>query len=161
MPEWTARTADLDDPEQQAAISTLIQAYARDPMGGAGELPADVVSRLIPGLRKHPTSVVFLAYAGSEPVGVAVCFVGFSTFAGRPLLNVHDLAVAPGSRRRGVGRLLLDSAERHARAEGCCRLTLEVRIDNTAARSLYRSFGFGEPELGSGTEEMLFRSKVL
>ena len=161
MSELTARVANLDDPEQQAEISALIQAYARDPMGGGRELPVEVVERLIPGLRRHPTGTVFLAHAGPEPVGVAVCFVGFSTFAGRPLLNVHDLAVAPGARRRGAGRLLLESAERHARAEGCCRLTLEVRADNAPARALYSSFGFAEPEFGSGAEEMLFRSKPL
>jgi hypothetical protein len=36
-----------------------------------------------------PNARVFLAYLGGEAVGLATCFIGFSTFHGRPLVNVH------------------------------------------------------------------------
>ena len=150
MPQVTVIEAALDEPQHQEAILHLINAYARDPMGDGRDLPAAVRDRLIPGLQQHPTSLVFLAFDDAIPVGVAVCFVGFSTFAARPLINIHDLAVMPDSRGRGIGRLLLERVEAKGRELGCCKLTLEVREDNHRAQRLYQRFGFGDmpSELG-------------
>ena len=128
--------ADLANPSHAAAIVTVIDSYARDPAGGGQPLPADVRERLVPALREHPTTLVLLALAGDEPVGIAVCFFGLSTFKARPLLNIHDLAVVPSHRGKGLGRALLRAVEDHARRNGCCRLTLEVQDDNTRARAL-------------------------
>jgi ribosomal protein S18 acetylase RimI-like enzyme len=77
-----------------------------------------------------------------------VAFTGFSTFQGLPLLNIHDLAVLPAQRGAGVGRALLAAAEEHARATGCCKLTLEVQEDNTPARRLYERVGFRDVTYG-------------
>jgi ribosomal protein S18 acetylase RimI-like enzyme len=136
--------ADLDIPRHQEAVVALVSAYARDPFGQARDLPEDVRSALIAGLRAHPTTLVALAFDGGRPVGIAVCFVGFSTFAARPLINIHDLAVLPGSRGRGVGRRLLQHVEMRARERGCCKITLEVLDRNEVALRLYRAFGFGD-----------------
>jgi len=79
-----------------------------------------------------------------------VCVEGFSTFAGRPLVNVHDLVVDAAHRGRGIGTALLAEVERRARARGACRITLEVNAANEAAQRLYRRLGFGpweEPTL--------------
>jgi hypothetical protein len=83
MSEVTVIEADLNDCRHQTAILQLINAYARDPMGDGRDLPATVRDRLISGLRQHPTALVLLAFDDATPVGVAVCFVGFSTFAAR------------------------------------------------------------------------------
>jgi ribosomal protein S18 acetylase RimI-like enzyme len=154
-------TADLDDPAHRRAVRDMIDAYARDPHGAERGLPAAVLERLVPGLAAHPTTVVFLAFDGVEPAGVAVCFRGFSTFAARPLLNVHDLAVHPSYRRRGVGRALLEHAAAHARSLGCVKLTLEVREENAVARALYRACGFGDADIGAGAERTLFLERRL
>jgi ribosomal protein S18 acetylase RimI-like enzyme len=144
MRDVTVIEADLDDAQHQTAILYLVNAYARDPMGDGRDLPYAVRDRLIPGLRQHPTSLVFLALDDATPIGIAVCFVGFSTFAARPLINIHDLAVVPECRGQGVGRLLLERVEAKARELGCCKLTLEVRDDNHLAQRLYQRFGFGD-----------------
>lgn len=154
------RLADLSDPLDQASTLALIDAYARDPMGGSHPLPVDVRDRLIDGLRNHPTTLVHLAFEGDEPVGVAVCFLGFSTFAAKPLLNIHDLAVLPNYRGRGIGRQLLAAVEDDARARGCCKLTLEVFESNERARRTYAAAGFGDPVYGQ-EERTLFLSKTL
>jgi ribosomal protein S18 acetylase RimI-like enzyme len=91
---------------------------------------------------------VLLALEGERPVGMAICFVGFSTFQARPLLNIHDLAVVPDCRGQGIGRALLAEAEKQALLRGCCKLTLEVREDNLPARSLYERFGFADFAVG-------------
>ena len=79
----------------------------------------------------------------------------------RPLLNIHDLAVLPSYRGRGVGHALLQAAEEHARREGCCKLTLEVRDDNARARALYRSFGFEDFAVGDDSTPTRFLGKPL
>lgn len=153
--------ADLNAPQHQQAIVDLLNAYARDPMGGGHELPPEVSARLIPGLQQHPTTLVFLALEGEKPVGIAVCFRGFSTFAARPLLNVHDLAVLPEYRGQGVGRLLLEQVEARGRELGCFKLTLEVRADNLRAQRLYQQYGFGDIPLERGTIRHWFLQKTL
>lgn len=153
--------ADLQQPDHQAAVLTLVDAYSRDPMGDGAPLSAAARARLIPGLRQHPTTLVLLAYDGDTPVGVAVCFVGFSTFAARPLVNLHDVAVLPSHRGRGVGRALLAAVEAQARELGCCKLTLEVLEGNSIAQAAYRSLGFDAYQLDPSLGKALFWEKKL
>lgn len=157
----TVVEANLHDPQQQAAIVALIQAYANDPMGGGQGLSAEAERRLIPGLQQHPTTLIFLAYHGPEAVGIAVCFVGFSTFAARPLLNIHDLAVLPTHRRQGVGQRLLAHVAARAEALGCCKLTLEVREDNLPAQQLYAQVGFHPIAYADRSTRVWFLEKPL
>jgi ribosomal protein S18 acetylase RimI-like enzyme len=134
--------ADFANPTHRQAVVDLVNAYARDPMGAGHDLPEPVQRELGPALQRHPASMAFVAFHGQEPVGVAVCFLGFSTFAARPLINIHDLAVKSQFRRLGVGRRLLEQVEAKARTLGCCKLTLEVHEDNRPAQGLYRVVGF-------------------
>jgi [ribosomal protein S18]-alanine N-acetyltransferase len=55
--------------------------------------------------------------------------------------HVTTLLVAPDRRREGVGRSLLVELIQRVVDEGAQHLTLEVRSENEAARSLYRSVG--------------------
>lgn len=68
--------------------------------------------------------------------------MGWGTFAGKPLVNVHDLAVQPQFRRLGVGKALLQAAVDYARREGCGKVTLEALPHNTGALALYTGLGF-------------------
>lgn len=142
------RSADLDDAADAAAIVLVLNSYAMDPRGGGQPLPDTVRARLVAGLRRTPTSRVWLAFLDHAPIGVCVGFLGYSTFQAQPLLNIHDLAVLPGQRGRGAGRALLAAAEAHALTEGCCKLTLEVQDDNAPARKLYEGFGFRDVRYG-------------
>src|SRR5262245_37970629 len=112
--------ADLSRRDHQEAIVFLIDAYSRDPMGDEKPLPDDVKQRLIPGLREHPTTLAFLAYDDAKPVGLALCFRGFSSFYAKPLINIHDAVVLPEYRGKGVGRKLLEAVAEHGRKIGCC-----------------------------------------
>ncbi len=56
--------------------------------------------------------------------------------------HVTNIAVHPDYRNRGVGRLAMRALERKAAELGACRMTLEVRVSNTAARHLYEDLGF-------------------
>jgi ribosomal protein S18 acetylase RimI-like enzyme len=144
----TIREADLATPQDCAGLVDVLNSYAIDPVGGGQPLSPEVRERLPLALRNHPTTLVLLAFVEGRPVGVAVCFFGFSTFQARPLLNIHDLAVVPECRGQGIGRALLEAAEARAAERGCCKLTLEVQDGNRQARVLYERYGFADFVVG-------------
>jgi ribosomal protein S18 acetylase RimI-like enzyme len=138
----------------------MTAAYALDVMGNGGPLSLDVLEELVPALRAHPTTIVFLAHVENAAVGIATCFLGFSTFAARPLINVHDLAVLPEYRGQGLRRALLRAVECVARERGCVKLTLEVQENNQRARRVYEAAGFAQTAYGKSGGS-LFYSKGL
>lgn len=153
--------ADLARPDHQEATVRLVNAYSMDPLADDSPLSETARRDLIPGLRAHPTTMVFLAYRGSEAIGIAVCFRGFSTFAARPLVNIHDLFVSPAHRGEGISRLIFGAIEHRARELGCCKLTLEVLENNRRARGVYAAAGFSPPSYAPGTGGSIFLSKSL
>lgn len=58
--------------------------------------------------------------------------------------HITLLAIHPAYQRQGMGKLLLYYLMRLARVQGMERATLEVRVSNQAALSLYEKFGFKE-----------------
>lgn len=153
--------ADLDCVAHQQAVVDLIDAYAADPMGNGRPLAPQVRDNLIDGLRRHPTTLIFLAFQGGRAVGIAVCFLGFSTFHAKPLVNIHDLAVVADCRGRQIGRRLLDAVADKARQLRCCKLTLEVRENNRRARRLYEAAGFAQAQYHEGAGGSLFYARPL
>jgi len=61
-----------------------------------------------------------------------------------PYAYVSDLVVRSAYRRRGLGRALLEEAERFARGAGASLLRVGVLALNEGARRLYGSMGFAD-----------------
>ena len=99
--------ADLLNPSHTEAVVKLLNDYANDFYGGGEPLPQYSREHLIAELAKRPTAHVFLAEVGGILVGLSICFEGFSTFACKPLMNIHDMFVAPSYRRQGISTELL------------------------------------------------------
>jgi len=152
-PSLTVSLADYRDPGDAAALVDLLDAYACDPMGGGKPLSGKVRDGLAAALADHPGAFSLIARDDDRPVGLANCFTGFSTFACAPLINIHDIAVLPELRGRGVGRALMRAVEQEARARGACKITLEVLSGNEQAQALYAAEGFAtyalDPAMGS------------
>lgn len=139
----------------------LLDGYARDVMGGSKALSEEVKARLPVDLAARPSALVLLAFEGDEPVGLAIAFEGYSTFAAAPLLNLHDFAVAPAFRGRRIAALLLERLEAEAVERGCCKITLEVLEHNRRARSVYSAAGYESYELLPEQGKALFLHKRL
>ena len=92
-PALTVELADYADPRDAADIVALLEAYARDPMGGGEQLGQEVRDEVVPGLAATPGAFSLIARLDGEAIGLANCFTGFSTFIARPLINVHDMTV--------------------------------------------------------------------
>jgi len=61
---------------------------------------------------------------------------------GSTVARLYSISVDPAARGQGLGARLLADAERGARARGCDRLRLEVRVHNRRAIALYESRGY-------------------
>ena len=157
----TTRIADYHNPQHAAVIVDLLNGYALDPMGGGAPLSDEAVQNLIPALAALPNAFSLLAYVNDAPAGLANCFTGFSTFACKRLINIHDVVVTPEFRGFGVGKALFAEIERIARAKGCCKITLEVLSGNAPALALYAALGFGDYVLDPTLGNALFWQKAL
>ncbi|MHC5763152.1 GNAT family N-acetyltransferase [Nostoc sp.] len=153
--------ADLSMPAHADAMVQLMDEYALDPMGGGKGLSDYVKANLRAELAKIKAAHVILAFVDAEPAGLVVCLEGFSTFACKPLLNIHDVIVALPYRGRGLSKLLLQKAEEIAFDLGCCKLTLEVLEGNHVAQSAYKACGFSGYELNPQMGKALFWEKKL
>ena len=161
MGEVTTRIADYGDESDANAVVELLDCYARDPMGGGEALSDEVRENLIPGLAKTPGAFSILAFDGDEAVGLSNCFTGYSTFAAKPLVNIHDMVVRDGQRGKGVGKAMFDAIHDEARRIGACKVTLEVLSGNHPAKGLYTAQGYGDYELDPDKGHALFWQKRL
>lgn len=159
-PALTIALADYRDARDAADVVALLDAYARDPMGGGAPLRDEVKARLTGDLAANPHAFSLIARLDDRAVGLANCFTGYSTFAAAPLVNIHDLAVLPEARGRGVGRALLAAVEAEALKRGACKVTLEV-LSGNPARHLYAAYGYGDYQLDPATGHALFWQKRL
>lgn len=159
-PDLTIALADYRDLRDAADVVALLDAYARDPMGGGTPLRDDVKARLADDLAANPHAFSLLARLDDRAVGLANCFMGYSTFAAAPLVNIHDLAVLPETRGKGVGKALLDAIEAEALKRGACKVTLEV-LSGNPARHLYAACGYGDYQLDPAAGHALFWQKRL
>ena len=159
-PALTIGLADYRDARDAADVIALLDAYARDPMGGGEPLAEDVKARLAGDLVANPQAFSLLARLDGQAVGLANCFMGYSTFAAAPLVNIHDLAVLPHTRGKGIGKALLATVEAEGLKRGACKVTLEV-LSGNPARHLYEACGYGDYQLDPATGHALFWQKRL
>ena len=160
-PDLRLCRADYHNPVHADALVQLLDAYAQDPAGGGEALSAFAKTNLAKELAARPQAFSVLAFAGEQPVGLINCIEGFSTFACRPLVNVHDVAVLPGFRGQRLGEQMLALVEQIAHERGACKLTLEVLAGNASAIRLYERVGFAAYQLDPAMGQAQFFHKWL
>lgn len=153
--------ADYANPLHAAALVNLLDAYACDPMGGAHALSDFAKAHLVSALAARPQAYSVLAFDGEQAIGLVNCIEGFSTFACRPLVNVHDVAVLASHRGQKVAEKMLALAESIAVERGACKLTLEVLSGNVGACRLYQRLGFANYQLDPAMGHAQFMQKWL
>jgi ribosomal protein S18 acetylase RimI-like enzyme len=149
-------TANFKIKEHCDAFASLIDEYRRGTTGDGIGHNENSASRLISGIKNHPSARVYFAVFNGLIVGCATCFVGFSTFQSKKLINIHDLIITKEFRKRGFAQSLLEHIESKGQVGNYCKITLEVRSDNDDALNLYSKFGFGP-----GKHLMYFLTKSL
>jgi ribosomal protein S18 acetylase RimI-like enzyme len=156
--------ADYANPLHARALVALLDAYAQDPMGGGDPLSDYAKAHLVAELAKRSQAFSVLAFSeqkGGVAVGLVNCIEGFSTFACKPLVNIHDVAVLPAYRGQRVAEKMLELVVQIARERGACKLTLEVLQGNEGALKLYHRVGFSNYQLDPAAGYAQFLQKLI
>jgi GNAT superfamily N-acetyltransferase len=82
-----------------------------------------------------------IAARDGRAVGLALWFLNYSTWTGRPGLYLEDLFVDPAERKSGVARALMVALAEEALARGCARMDWAVLDWNTEAMKFYERIG--------------------
>lgn len=109
-----------------AAVAALEQACFSEPWSAAS-----LTEEL-----SNPHAVFRVVMEGDSLLG----YVGMHHLVDEGFIT--NVAVAPDARRRGVARALLAELAAYGTAHSLYRITLEVRVGNASARTLYESAGY-------------------
>lgn len=131
------RPARPDDAADLLRLIRALAAYEREP---------DAVEATEESLRAalfSPASAVhaLIGEDGGRTVGMAIWFLAFSTWTGRPTLYLEDIFVEADQRGRGVGRELMTALAAEAVQRGCARMDWSVLNWNAPSIAFYRRLG--------------------
>jgi len=133
------RTATADDLPRIVALLNAAFAMERD------FIDKDRTS--IPEIERYMTTGTFYVVDG-EAGGLASCMYLEQR---RDRMYLGMLAVAPGQQGSGLGRRMMDEADRQATAHGCHALDIRIVDRRTELPPFYRKLGF----VDNGTEPLV------
>ncbi|MEM6995977.1 MAG: GNAT family N-acetyltransferase [Myxococcota bacterium] len=112
--------------------------YARHRIAGAPDSPflADFPSAVWVAQRSEG------GLGGFVEVGIRSHAEG--CYEGLPIAFIEGWWVDPDLRTRGVGRTLMDAAERWAKDRGCCEIGATALLSNVEAQRAHLAVGFAE-----------------
>ena len=108
---------------------------------------------------ENPIAFYFVAVKDDEVIG----YCGYWwTFGEAQITNV---AVSPEYRQKGIASALMDEMINHCREMDVFSITLEVRVSNNAAISMYEKYGFERvglrPKYYNNKEDALLMTKEI
>jgi len=139
-PGLRIRRATPDDAD--ILVELIRELAAFEQLSAECHIDIEAVQRHLFGAGRSAEALV--AWLEEAPVGYAIYYRTFSTFAARPGLFVEDLYVRERFRRRGIGRALLRDLARIAQTNGAGRLEWTTLQWNQQARRTYAGIGARE-----------------
>jgi GNAT superfamily N-acetyltransferase len=104
------------------------------------EVVANAETLLQSGFQEHPLFVAWVAEKDGLIVGMALCYIRYSTWKG-PVLYLEDLIVTESFRGNGIGKALFEKCIAHARHNNYRRMVWQVLDWNTPAIDFYKGYG--------------------
>lgn len=135
----TTRAATAADVPAILRLVRELAVYEREP-DAVEATEADFATALFPR-DGAPTAYAHVAEVDGEVVGMAVWFLTFSTWTGKPGIHLEDLYVGPAHRGSGLGKALLLELARVCSERGYRRLEWCVLRWNTPAIEFYDALG--------------------
>jgi ribosomal protein S18 acetylase RimI-like enzyme len=141
---YRIRAATTSDVEAMRALLPRLAAFDLPPRRAPEDLWRGDEEMLLGWQRgEEPELMAHLAVDEADSVlGVVVVRLGDELLSHEPSAHLEVLAVAQGMEGRGIGKALIDEAERSARECGARSMTLHVFGKNTRARRIYERLGY-------------------
>lgn len=135
VPGLVVRLATVDDAELLNGMIADFAAFERLPNQSTTETLRHELSR--------PDRVIepVLAFLDGQPVGFAVFFQSYSTFAARRGLYLEDIYVRDGYRNKGIATGLLKHIAKIAVERNYARVEFTVLLWNTVAIEFFETLG--------------------
>src|SRR5688572_7131156 len=115
------------------------------PEGAESEHAAEI-DRFFAGTLDNPLEVLLAVDARGAPLGFAE--LSIRAYAEDCVTDrvayLEGWYVVPEARRRGVGRALIDAAEKWAVAQGCTEFGSDALLDNDTSAAAHAALGFEE-----------------
>jgi ribosomal protein S18 acetylase RimI-like enzyme len=140
--EIRVRAATTEDAE-------IIHALACELAGAVGDSPPgfeNVRERLAELLEEPRARIIVAEGRDGSVVGVASLWIKPDLAHGDTVVEVPMLVVTEESRGEGVGKALMEEAQRLAAGRGANLIELVATTQNVAAREFYRTLGFVETD---------------
>jgi GNAT superfamily N-acetyltransferase len=155
----TSRRATHQDSEALGRLGALLMevhyGFDRRRFLAPGEDAASRYGQFVVSHLHDPSSAVFVAELDGALVGY--CYAGIEPLSWKELRDeagfIHDLAIEPTVRRRGVGKALVEAAIEWFRGQDQARVMLWTSPAIDAARDLFERSGF-RPTMIEMTREL-------
>jgi ribosomal protein S18 acetylase RimI-like enzyme len=126
--------------EDVSKVAPLFDAYRRFYQQ---EPNLELAKEFISARLNNGESIIFIAEDEQlNSAGFCQIYPSFCSVSAAPIYVLYDLFVAPETRKLGLGKMLLESAEAHAKAHDILRMDLTTAKTNFDAQSLYESLGW-------------------
>ncbi len=135
--------------EATAEDVEIIHALAGELAGVVGDSSPtlEAVQARLSELLEEPRARVLVAEdEGGAVVGMASLWIKPDLAHGDTVVEVPTLVVAEGSRREGVGKLLMEEIQGLAAENDAHLIELVATRENASARNFYKSLGFVETD---------------
>jgi ribosomal protein S18 acetylase RimI-like enzyme len=152
---------DLSKPDNVEKLVQLLDAYQRTPSGGGMALSAEARIKLANEIPRYSNTIAFYCEQHTTLAGVVLGFYNLYLFAAQPYANIQFIFVRPEFQHCGIARRLMLAFETKARALGCCKVTLEVRASNAAAKALYQGLEYRPGIFGPQSDVLEFWERRL
>lgn len=135
------REATLEDAVQ---LSKLFHAYRQLSVSLDNPANEDESSKWISSRILDGNGIFLIALSDKKLLGFATLYQGFSSISLNHYWILNDLFVTNEARGSGLGRGLMEFAERYAKKTNAKGIELETAVDNKVAQSLYEDLGYIE-----------------
>ena len=137
---FSIRQAVLEDAKSVEALEKEFSSYIGS-LGIPGESSFNAEAYLRDGFGPNPAFSGLVADTGTELLGYLLYHLGYEVEDAARILYVIDLYVRRDSRRKGVGRALMEEAVKVCRELGGSQVCWSVYESNASAIRFYEGLG--------------------
>jgi GNAT superfamily N-acetyltransferase len=103
---------------------------------------SDAMTQRLFRLQRDPNVRALVADVGEGAIGLATVHLRHTINHEAPIAQLTLLVVDESQRSRGVGRALVEAAERWAHAQGCHRIVVTTALQRAGAHAFYERIGY-------------------